>query len=252
MEISGAKPKPAKMLEFVRGKAVIKASILLFVAGIAIGIVESTPLKVCLQPEQFKKILSGAGLMGPALLMIASAVGPCFFIPGTVFVGIGTVIFGPGLSFACVLPGSLAAATISFAIARHLGRDFVVSLIGGRLKKYDESIGCNGFKAVLLLRLMFVPFAPMNFAMGLTRVRFWDYFLATALGEAVTVLVVTLSIGALRDIWTAGDWRLLFSAKMVLSLGFLSALFFSVNLVRSRFGRRPTRAVRASNASERD
>ena len=150
----------------VRGKALIKAILLLVVAGVAIGIVEFTPLKACLRPGQLQKIMSEAGLMGPALLVVACAVGTCLFIPGTVFLGIGAAIFGPGLAFACVWPGSLAAAAISFAIARSLGREFVASLIGDRLKRYDESIGRNGFKTVLFLRLMFVPFAPLNYRYG--------------------------------------------------------------------------------------
>ena len=74
--------------------------------------------------------------------------------------------------------------------------------------------------------------------MGLTRVRFWDYFFATALGEAVTIFVVTFFIGALRDIWISGDWGRLLSARMLLSFGFLAALVLGANLVRSKFERR--------------
>ncbi len=206
MEILSSKPGPGKMMNRVGIKALIKTFLLVVAAGIAICIVEFTPLKTYLKPEELEKIISEAGLMGPALLVAACAVGTFFFIPGTVFVGIGAAIFGPSLSFACVWPGALAAAAISFAISRSLGRDFVASLIGDRLKKYDESIGLNGFKTVLFLRLMFVPFAPMNFGMGLTKVRFRDYFFATALGEAATIFVVTFFIGALRDIWISGDW----------------------------------------------
>ncbi|MGC9963974.1 MAG: VTT domain-containing protein [Syntrophobacteraceae bacterium] len=250
MEILSSKSEPGKMTNCVRNKALIKAFLMLVAAGVAIGIVEFTPLKAYLKPEQLQKIISEAGLMGPALLVISCTVGTCLFIPGTVFVGIGAAIFGPGLSFACVWPGALAAAAISFAIARSLGRDFVASLIGDRLKKYDDSIGRNGFKTVLFLRLMFVPFAPMNFGMGLTKVRFRDYFFATALGEAATIFVVTFFIGALRDIWISGDWGRLFSARLVLSLGFLMALVLGANLARSKFERRPAPAVSPSTSSK--
>jgi uncharacterized membrane protein YdjX (TVP38/TMEM64 family) len=250
MEILSSNPEPVKMMNSVGSKALIKAFLLLVAAGVAICIVEFTPLKACLKPEQLEKIMSEAGLMGPALLVIACAVGTCLFVPGTVFVGIGVAIFGPGLSFACVLLGALAAAAISFAISRHLGRDFVVSLIGDRLKRCDDSNCRNGFKTVLFLRLMFVPFAPLNFGMGLTKVRFRDYFFATALGEAATIFVVTFFIGALRDIWISGDWGRLLSVRMVLSLGFLMASVFGANLVRSKFERKQALAVRSSTSSE--
>ena len=84
----------------------------------------------------------------------------------TVFVGIGAAMFGPYLGFACVWPGALAGAVLSYLTARRLGREFVYSLIGDRLRNYDGLIERNGFKAVLFLRLMFVPFAPMNYGAG--------------------------------------------------------------------------------------
>jgi uncharacterized membrane protein YdjX (TVP38/TMEM64 family) len=250
MEIMSPKAKPGKMIELARNRAFIKAAFLLAAAVVVVSLVRFTPLREYLSPEQLENAVSEAGLMGPVLLAIACAVGTCLFVPGTVFVGIGTAIFGPGLSFACVLPGALAASAISFALARSLGRDFVASLLGDRLKRYDDSIARKGFKTVLLLRLMFVPFAPMNFGMGLTKVRFRDYFFATALGEAATTFVVSFAIGALRDIWISGDWGRLFSTRTVLCFGFLSALILGANLARNRFERRPVPAVRPSTSSE--
>ncbi|MGA2735106.1 MAG: VTT domain-containing protein [Syntrophobacteraceae bacterium] len=62
-------------------------------------------------------------------------------------------VFGPYLGFACVCPGALAGAVISYLTARRVGRDFVYPLIGDRLKNYDGLIEHNGFQAVLFLRL---------------------------------------------------------------------------------------------------
>jgi uncharacterized membrane protein YdjX (TVP38/TMEM64 family) len=247
MKMMSSKSEPCQRIESFRSRAFIKASVLLVAAGIAVCIIEFTPLKVYLNPEQLEKIISGAGISGPALLVICTAVGTCLFVPGTLFVGIGAAVFGPCLSFACVLPGTIAAAAISFAIARCLGRDFVASLIGDRLKNYDDSIRRNGFKTVLFLRLMFVPLAPLNFGMGLTRVRFWDYLSATALGEAITTFVVAFFIGALRDIWISGDWGRLFSIRLVLSSVFLMALVLGSNMVRIKFERNKTPAGEAVN-----
>ena len=190
-------------------------------------------IKAYLNPEQLQRLISEAGLMGPALLMISCSVGTCLLIPLMVFVGIGAALFGPFWGFACVWPSTLAGSSISFLIARTLGRNFVSSLIGDRLRKYDCLIEHNGFKAVLLLRLMFVP-APINFAMGLTKVRFWDYFFATALGEAVTIFVFIFFIGMIREIYLSGDWSRLISAKMALALGFLIALALIAKLVQRK------------------
>ncbi len=41
---------------------------------------------------------------------------------------------------------------------------------------------------VLYLRLVYFPFTPMNFGMGLTRVRFWDYFAGLTQSGATLVI----------------------------------------------------------------
>ena len=221
-----------------RRRVLIRALILLALAGGAIGLVESSSIRVHLNPDQFQRIINEAGLMGPALFMILCAVGTCLFVPGTVFVGIGAAMFGPFLGFACVWPGALAGAAVSWFAARRLGREFVCSLIGDRLRRYDDMIERNGFKAVLLLRLMFVPLAPLNYGAGLTKVRFRDYFLATALGEAVTIFVVTFFIGEIREAWISGDGGRLFSARMVLSIGFLAAVAFVAKLAQRKYDKK--------------
>jgi uncharacterized membrane protein YdjX (TVP38/TMEM64 family) len=226
---------PGKIMKSGRRRALVKALILLALAGIAIGLVEISPIKAHLGPDRFQGIIGEAGLMGPALLVILCAVGTCLFVPVTVFVAVGAAVFGPYLAFACVCPGALAGAVISYLTARRLGRHFVYPLIGDRLRKYDGLIERNGFKAVLFLRLMFVPFAPLNYCAGLTKVRFWDYFFATALGEVATIFVTTFFIGEIRDIWLSGDRGRLFFARMALYLGFLVALAIIARLVQRKY-----------------
>jgi uncharacterized membrane protein YdjX (TVP38/TMEM64 family) len=247
IEIGG----PTKVMRNVRRRTLIKASVLLVLAGISIGLLAFSSMRTYFQPEQLQRIISEAGLMGPALLVISCSIGTCLLIPVTVFVGIGAALFGPFWGFAWVWPGVLAGAALSFLIARMLGRDFVTSFAGDRLRKYDDLIELNGFKTVLLLRLMFLPSIPMNFGMGLTKVRFWDYFFATALGEAVTMFAIIFFIGMIRDIYFSGDWSRLFSARMALSLGFLIGLALIAKLMHRKYDRRSASGPGDPSASNR-
>ena len=52
----------------------------------------------------------------------------------------------------------MLGASAAFWIGRTLGRDLAASLVGDRLKKYDEAIERNGFATVLYLRLVYFPF----------------------------------------------------------------------------------------------
>jgi phospholipase D1/2 len=143
------------MMKIDRRSILIRTLILLALAAISIGLVEIAPIRAHLELDQFQKLIGEAGLMGPALLVMFCAIGGCLFVPVTVFVVIGVAMFGPYLGFTCAFLGALAGAVISYLTARRLGREFVYSLIGERLRNYDGLIELNGFKAVLFLRLMF-------------------------------------------------------------------------------------------------
>jgi uncharacterized membrane protein YdjX (TVP38/TMEM64 family) len=66
----------------------------------------------------------------------------------------------------------------------------------------------------------------MNFGMGLTKARFWDYFLGTGLGIVVGTFIFTFFIGTLKEVWASGNWEQLFSFRVFFSVGlFIFSLF---------------------------
>ena len=74
--------------------------------------------------------------------------------------------------------GAVISACLSFCIARYLARGVVERrlLDNPRFRAIDKAVGEQGLRVVLLLRLSPVfPFFVMNYALGLTRVRFRDY-----------------------------------------------------------------------------
>ncbi|HBD07306.1 MAG TPA: TVP38/TMEM64 family protein, partial [Syntrophobacteraceae bacterium] len=135
-------------------------------------------------------------------------------------------IFGPYFGFVYVWLGAMIGSSLAFLIGRYLGRDFAASLIGDKLRKYDEAIERNGFATVLYLRLVYFPFTPMNFGMGLTRVRFGDYFFGTALGIIVGTFIFTFFVGTVKDVWASGRWADLLSWKVIFSLVLFVFSFF--------------------------
>jgi uncharacterized membrane protein YdjX (TVP38/TMEM64 family) len=160
------------------------------------------------------------------IFILIYAAGICLFLPGTLLTGVGAAIFGAYLGFVVVWIGAMLGAGVAFFVGRTLGREFAASLIGGRLKKYDDAIASNGFATVLYLRLVYFPFTPMNFGMGLTKVRFWDYFAGTGLGIIVGTFIFTFFIGTLKEVWASGNWAELMSFKVFFSIGlFIFSLF---------------------------
>ena len=222
-----------------RKKAVGKALVLLvFIVG-AILVVRLTSLTDYLTAEALGKSLDAAGFWAPFVFVIIYAVGVCLFLPGTLLTGLGAAIFGAYWGFVYVWFGAMAGASIAFWIGRTLGRDFAASLIGNRLKKYDDAIERNGFATVLYLRLVYFPFTPMNFGMGLTKVHFWDYVSGTGLGIIVGTFIFTFFIGTLKDIWVSGNWSELLSIKVFFSIGLFIFSFFIPKIIKKIKGDEP-------------
>jgi len=215
-----------------RKKAAVKAFVFLAFIVAAIYVVRFTPVKDFLTAEALGHFLDEAGLWAPVFYMILYAVGVCLFLPGSLLTGLGAAIFGAYWGFLYVWVGAMFGSSAAFWIGRTLGREFAASLVGDKLKKYDDAIERNGFAAVLYLRLVYFPFTPMNFGMGLTKVRFWDYFFGTALGIIVGTFIFTFFIGTVKEVWASGNWGGLISFKVFFSVVLFIFSFFIPSIIK--------------------
>jgi uncharacterized membrane protein YdjX (TVP38/TMEM64 family) len=221
-----------------RSRAIIKAAFLLLFVVAAIILVRYTPIKNYLTANALGRFLATAGFWAPLVFVLIYTVGVCLFLPGTLLTGLGAAIFGAYWGFVYVWLGAMAGASLAFLIGRTLGREFAASLVGEKLKKYDDAIQRNGFATVLYLRLVYFPFTPMNFGMGLTKVQFWDYFLGTGLGIIVGTFIFTFFIGTLKEIWASGNWGELISFKVFFSIGLFIFSFFIPKIIKKIKGER--------------
>jgi uncharacterized membrane protein YdjX (TVP38/TMEM64 family) len=210
----------------------VKALVLLAFIVAAVVIVRLTPVKSYLTREALGQVLESAGYWAPLLFILVYTVGVCLFVPGTLLTTLGAAIFGAYWGFLYVWVGAMIGASAAFWIGRTLGREFAASLIGDKLKKYDEAIERNGFATVLYLRLIYFPFTPMNFGMGLTRVRFRDYVFGTGLGIIVGTFIFTFFVGTVRDVWVSGNWADLLSFKVFFSVALFVFSFFIPKIIK--------------------
>lgn len=124
-----------------------------------------------------------------ALLMIFQAL----VAPLPAFV----LTFANGLAFGTFWGGMLSlgsatlAAAISFWLARALGRGPVEALVGkAGLESADRWFERWGVYTVLIARLVpILSFDVISFAAGLTRMGFWGFLVATAVGAAPATFV---------------------------------------------------------------
>ena len=125
------------------------------------------------------------GAWGPIFVALFYVVACLFLLPGSVLtIGAG-FLFGVPVGLVSAWMGATLGACAAFLLGRTLARDWVARKVSGNPKftAVDEAVAREGFKIVLLLRLSPVfPFNFLNYALGLTKVSFGKYGLASFIG----------------------------------------------------------------------
>ena len=144
------------------------------------------------------------GPRGALIYALIYIVGAVFFVPETLLTTGSGFLYGPIYGTLLVAPASVLAASISFLLTRSMARNWVAKHVARspRFTAIDRGVGEHGFKIVLLIRLqpVFLPFAVLNYGLGLTRVRWRDYVLASGIGMLpINILYVYLG-SAIHDL----------------------------------------------------
>jgi len=149
---------------------------LILVAGIGLALAYRDRL----DPAALETWVQSAGLAGPLLFMALYAVATVLFLPGSVLTLAGGALFGPLWGTLWNLTGATVGAALAFLIARYLAGDWVQQRAGPRLQRLDAGVAAEGWRFVAFTRLVpLFPFNLLNYALGLTRIPFTAYLLAT-------------------------------------------------------------------------
>jgi uncharacterized membrane protein YdjX (TVP38/TMEM64 family) len=101
------------------------------------------------------------------------------------------VAFGPVLGPLYAMAGSLASASVGFAVGRWMGPRQVEKLGGERIARITRTLRRNGTLAVFLVRKVPLPFMLANVVVGASSVAYRDFVIGTLLG--MTAIVVALA-----------------------------------------------------------
>lgn len=131
---------------------------------------------------QFALWVNGLGVWGPVVFILGYVVASVAFVPGSLLTLAAGAIWGifPGVPY--VFLAAVLGASAAFLVARYVARAAIERRLAGnrRFAAIDREVGVQGRKLVFLLRLSPVfPFNLLNYALGLTSVRFVDYAVAS-------------------------------------------------------------------------
>ncbi|MFU8793370.1 MAG: TVP38/TMEM64 family protein [Acholeplasmataceae bacterium] len=161
-------------------------------------------------------IIQSWGIWAPilsVLLMILQAIiAP---IPSFLITGANGIVFGVFWGIIISWIGAMFGAAITYYLARLLGEEFVKKKEknSNLLKTVSEMSDKKGYKVVFIARLLpFISFDFISYAAGLSTMKPWKFFLATALGMIPgTILYVFFG----RQIVLLSQYSLLFTLLFI-------------------------------------
>jgi uncharacterized membrane protein YdjX (TVP38/TMEM64 family) len=159
----------------------LKRVIVIFLVIAAIFAIRFTGATRYLQQDEFRALIHGYGALAPVIYMLFYTLAPVFFLPGLPITLVGGILFGPFWGVVYAITSATAGACVAFLISRYIARGWIEQkLTSPRWRQLDEGVEKHGWKIVAFTRLIpLFPFNLLNYAFGLTKIKFVHYALAT-------------------------------------------------------------------------
>jgi uncharacterized membrane protein YdjX (TVP38/TMEM64 family) len=124
-----------------------------------------------------------------------------FVVTWAILAGAGGLMFGTALGWPLALAGVTLAALLQMRVARTLVKDEAGRLLPKRVQALEGFLQQNGVVAVMESRIVpLLPYGVVNHAAGLTKLRFRDMALGTAVGAAPKVFAYVALGGSLSNL----------------------------------------------------
>ncbi|UCH30522.1 MAG: TVP38/TMEM64 family protein [Myxococcales bacterium] len=143
-------------------------------------------------PATMRDWIRAAGPWGGLLFVASYSVFQPFGVNGLVFLLSAPLIWNPTEAFLLNWAGTAGTGLFSYAGARFMARDWIQERLPRRVRRFDERLRTHGFRTVLLLRLIFYTTPSVQWALGVSQVRFFPFLVASVLGVAPFTLGTTL------------------------------------------------------------
>lgn len=172
------------MFENVNIKEKIKLSIFGFILIFSLFLLLYEEKKHVLTPNNIKHVVLNYGYWAPIIFLIIYSVKSfVVFIPAGVFMLAAGLTFGAIKGGIILIIGTIISSSMGFIFARYFGKEYVQKRIDGKSATISNLIKSKGFLIILLLRLVpILPYDVINYASGVSKIKYKDFIFATFLG----------------------------------------------------------------------
>ena len=170
-----------------------------------------------------------SGPAGPLLFIGVAALSPLLLVPAALLGGLAGACFGPALGVLYTLIGCNLSALLTYSLGRLSRQEH------GRLARlcarYGPRLQRRPLLSVIVLRLSFLPYDPVNYLVGMLHVRLGPFLLGNTLGSLPGVVAIVLAGSAVGRM---GEGAALLNPAMLLAAVGLMAASAALALVLRR------------------
>ena len=173
--------------------------LLVLVALLAVG--HFTGASEYMTRENIAHFMQSLGIWGFLLFLLAFALGELVHVPGFVFVFAALIAYGRLWGALAGYAGALVAVTVAFYLVRIVGGRALTEIKQPLIKKALGPLEKHPIRTVALLRsvLWFLP--ALNYALGLSAIRYRDYILGSAIGFVVPIVIFSVLFDWAMSFW---------------------------------------------------
>jgi len=155
--------------------------------------------------EELQITIKSMGFSAPLIYIALYTLFTLLILPSTPLNLSGGAIFGVWWGTFWTSIAAIIAAVVAFYFTRTIGREIVARKLAGKWEAIDGEMRQGGLFYLFAIRLLpLIPYGLVNFAAGLTAIRFQDYFLGTILGTVPGILPFVM-LGAGLQALSKGD-----------------------------------------------
>ncbi len=177
--------------------------------------------------ESVRTFILSFGVLAPLIYILMFTLIPLTLFPDAILAISAGTIFGVFWGSVYTIIGAICGASLSFLIARYLGRDWVLKLIHHKGQWFDEGVEKQGFLIILVLRLVpLIPFDIISYGAGLSKIKLKDFLAGSIIGIIPGVVIYV----------NLGDKALdVHSPAFIVSIALLVGLFSLSYLLKKKF-----------------
>lgn len=193
LDVESSEPQAAKS-----GINFWRIGLLVLFLGASFLIAWATGLTDYFTVERIQTFMDSAGAWGFLAFIVLFSLGELAHVPGIVFVGAASIAYGTELGMLAAYVGAVGSVTLSFVIVRSIGGQPLAAVQRPFIRRILSKLEKYPIRTIVVLRLIMWMAPQLNYALAMTKVRFRDYVLGSALGLVLPIPLAVLFFEQLR------------------------------------------------------